>query len=330
MSSSNNISIEDNSNASSSSIGIPPSVAFWTYLISYILSLVCTLFVLYYLLFDRTLRYALNNHVIIILLFMGLIYELTTIPWTLYRFHYGSPWIQNPTFYLFSFFFDYGIYSTQIALFAWATIERHILIFHDQLVKTKKKRLFIHYLPIITILIYCLVYYSLVTWDPFCEKLFETFMAMGLYIPCVFNKTVLGTWDLLFHQVIPTIIIVICSVVLIARVVYQKRKVNQTMQWRKYRKMTIQLLSISALYFIFNSPWTILIFASQYGLPHNVTAIPLSYVIYLRTYVIFLFPFVCCASLPELQQKLKRLLHWQRRHRIVVIETIEMERINRR
>ena len=47
---------------------IPISVRFWIYLIADILSVLCSLFVLYYLLFDRTLRQALNNHVIIVLI----------------------------------------------------------------------------------------------------------------------------------------------------------------------------------------------------------------------------------------------------------------------
>ncbi len=63
-----------------STSSIPHIVEFWIYAISDGLSILCSLFVLYDLLFDRTLRKALNNHVIIVLLIMGLIYELTTIP----------------------------------------------------------------------------------------------------------------------------------------------------------------------------------------------------------------------------------------------------------
>ena len=38
------------------------------------------------------------------------------------------------------------IYSLQVTLFAWASIERHILIFHDQWVSTQSRRLFVHYI----------------------------------------------------------------------------------------------------------------------------------------------------------------------------------------
>ena len=51
-------------------------------------------------------------------------------------------------FYRFWVFVDYFFYSFQIALFAWATMERHILIFHDQYMSRVKKRFFVHYLPV--------------------------------------------------------------------------------------------------------------------------------------------------------------------------------------
>jgi len=239
-------------------------------------------------------------------LFIGLIYELTDIPWILYNDRFGVSLSSARAFYLIWVFIDYAFYSTQIALFAWATMERHILIFHYKWVSTRKKRLFVHYIPIATIVIYCFVYYCLVYFGPFCENSFDSFIAGGVYIPCVFNGTFLGTWDLIFQQVIPTFIIVIFSLALLLRVLWQKRKLNQPIQWNRYRKMTIQLLSISILYLLFNSPWTLVIFAYQYGLSESVANIAMSYTIYFYYYVIFLLPFVCIGSLPELRIKCKQ------------------------
>jgi hypothetical protein len=308
MSNSSNISMN----------GIPVAVRFWTYLISDVLSVTCSLFVLYSLLFDRALRRALNNHVIIVLLFIGLVHELTSVPWILYRYHFGVPLVQTSTFYLASFFFDYSLYTTQIILFAWATLERHILIFHDQWVSKKPNRFFFHYLPISSILIYCVVYYSIITFGPFCKSSFVFFLAGGYIIPCVYSNTILATWDLLAHQVIPTFIIVIFSIALIVRVLRQKQRINQPFQWRKHRKMTIQLLSISALYLVLNFPWTIILFATQYGLSEDVARIYTYYGLYFRTYIIFLFPFVCCGSSSELRHKFRKAFLWcRRRHRIV-------------
>ncbi|CAF1356344.1 unnamed protein product [Adineta steineri] len=131
-------------------------------------------------------------------------------------------------------------------------------------------------------------------------------------------------WELLAHQVIPTLIIVIFSITLIVRALQQKQRVNQRIQWRKYRKMTIQLLSISALYLAFNSPWVFILFASQYGLPPNITRIYTFYGLYFRNYVIFLFPFVCFGSLSELRDEFKKKFLWCRRqHRVIAEMTME-------
>jgi hypothetical protein len=306
MSDLNDTSAFDNGSSSSLRV-IPHMIRFWSYLFSDILSLLCTLFTLYCLLHDRALRQALNNHIIIVLLIIGLIYELTDIPWILRNSHYDVPWLASPTFYLFWVFFDYAFYSLQIALFAWATIERHILIFHESWVSTKKKRFFVHYFPIGAITIYYIIYYSMVHFVPNCENSFDAFLAGSVFIPCSLDRTFLGLWDLIVHQVIPTFIIVIFCAALLLRVVLQKRRMNQPVQWRKYRKMTIQLLTISTIYMLFNAPWVLTIFAYQYGLPDDIATLLLMYMGYLTYYVIFSFPFVCCLSLPELRTKIQQI-----------------------
>ena len=304
------MSVVDNTTTveESSNVGITPTIRFWSYLFSNIASVLCTFFVLYHFLWDSTLRRAIHNHVIIILLIIDLIYELTNIPWILHASYTGMPLIASPVFYLIWLFIDYAFYSTQIALFAWAAMERHILIFHDRWISTRKKRFFVHYLPIAVIIIYCFIFYSLVYFAPFCENSFDEFVAGGVYIPCVFSKTLLGTWDLLFHQVVPTFLILIFSFALVFRVLWQKRKFHQQMKWKKIRKMTIQLISIVILYLLFNGPWTFVLFAFQYGLAEEQALIAMSYTIYFYYYVIFLFPFVCCGFLPELRKKVPQCI----------------------
>ena len=291
---------------------IPHRVQFWSFLISDVISLSCTFVTLYFLLSDRILRRALNNHVIIVLLVVGLIYELTVIPWSLHNNRFETPWSASPTFYLFWVFFDYSLFSLQIALFAWATIERHILIFHDRWVSTAKKRFFIHYLPISIIIAYCMVYYSIVYFVIPCQTPFDRFLAGGTYAPCAFDRTVLGTWDLMFHQVFPTLLITCFSLGLVVRVVCQKIRVRQPVQWRKHRKMTIQLVAISIIYVVLNGPWVVVTFAHQCGLSSEVVMIGVIYGNFLNYFIIFSFPLVTFLSLSELRTKLTKKIACQR------------------
>ncbi len=106
-------------------MSISATVRFWLFVIPNSLSILCYFFVLYHILFDRTLRQALHNHVIIILLFAGLIYELTTVPFMLHFCRVGN--IRKPTiiFAHFWIFIDSLCYTMQMTGFAWASIERH-------------------------------------------------------------------------------------------------------------------------------------------------------------------------------------------------------------
>ncbi|CAF4299086.1 unnamed protein product, partial [Adineta steineri] len=176
-------------------IAIPYIVRFWIFLISNVFSFICCLFVLYHLLFDSTLRRGLHNHVMIILLIMCLIAELTTIPWTMYLFLYGVAWIQTPTFCMIWKFFDTATYTTTAKLVGWASIERHILIFHDQWVSTKKKRFFIHYLPLIFIVLYGVVVYGTITPINDCNRPFYYFIPMCAYSSCVYNSLAFGLYE---------------------------------------------------------------------------------------------------------------------------------------
>lgn len=202
-------------------------------------------------------------------------------------------------------------------LFGLLSKDIYIFIFHDKWVSTKKKHFIVHYLPIIAVVTYCLVYYFIITFGPFCQHSFDVYLAGGVFIPCLYNITMLGMWDLLAHQCIPNLTISSLSIALIVRGKHQKRKVNQPMQWRKHRKMTIQLLSISIVYVICNALWVILMVAIQYGLSMSTAKISLNNILLLRNHVIYLFPFICCVSLPDLRNKLQQIFFCcQQRHRV--------------
>ncbi len=310
---------------SGSDFSMSISVRYWLYLVPNVLSILCSLFVLYYLLFDRTLRQALNNHVFIVLLFVGLIFELVDIPLTLHYYRVGTVWRLSPGFSLFWTYIDFTLYTTQIILFAWATIERHILIFQYQWILTRRKRFLIHYLPLIILLIYVFVYCFIIIYFPSCKNLYFHSYINGVPVPCVVDKTIIGKYDLVCHQILPTFTIVIFSILLFIRVVHKKSRVNRSISWRKQRKMAIQLLSISILYIFFNLSWTFLDLCFEIGLSVNIAYKFRSYAYFFSCYIIFLFPFVCCVSLPKLRKKLKRLLCCPQSQNIVVYQSLEMK-----
>ncbi len=115
-------------------------------------------------------------------------------------------------------------WSLQIILFAWATIERHILIFHNQWLSTKIKRIFLHCFPMIFIVIYCFIYYLTVVVFLSCDYMNDQSPINGVPFHCLYgNDAFFLSWDLLCHRLIPTMIIVISSSALLVRILYKKK-----------------------------------------------------------------------------------------------------------
>ena len=286
---------------------IPIYIRFWLHLIPNILSLLCSFFVLFHLLFDRTLRQALHNHIIIVLLFIGLIYETISVPLMLHWYRHGDAWKLTLSFSDFWTFIDYSCYSMQLVGFAWASIERHILVFHSHWISTKKKEFFVHYLPLITLLVYSFTYYFVLIVFPPCKESIRPSPFNGVPMPCILFNSVFYKYNTISHQFIPTFLIIILNIGLLLRVIWQKARMNRSVQWRKQRKMIIQLLSISILYFIFMGPRTIFQFCRFIGLETHIILTLFYHSAFFANYIMFLFPYVCCGSMPQLAKRLNRL-----------------------
>ena len=297
---------------------------FWLYLVPNTLSILCSLLTLYYLISDRTLRQALNNHVFILLLFIGLVFEIFDIPFTLHYYRLGTDWQLTTSFSLFWTYIDFTSFTSQIIVFAWATIERHILIFYYQCVSSRRKRFLFHYLPMVVLLIYVSLYCLIIIYFPPCENLYFHSYINGVPVPCAIDKTFIGKYDLICHQIIPTFVIVISSVMLFIRILYQRSRLNRPISWRKQRKMAAQLLFVSILYILFNFPWTFIDLCFELGLQMDNFYSIRSYAYFFSCYIIFLFPFVCFGSLPELRKKLN-IFCCHRERETVVPQTLEMK-----
>ena len=290
---------------------IPLIVQFWLYLPFLIPSILCTLLLLCFLLFDQNLRRALNNHVIIVLLCTGLFSQLTIFPWMFHYFLQTDIWIRSPIFCDIWGYIDMTVYYMQLLLFAWASFERHILIFHDRWLATQRQRFFLHYLPVILIIIYCLIFYAVPYFFPLCENSFDYSVALCTSL-CLYNFSAFQTMDAVVNNILPNFLIIILSVALLVRTWRQKRRMRQTFQWRKHRKMTIQLLSISLLYLFATSPYAMMVLLRLCGLPADQGVEFQEYTIFVSYYAELLFPFDVMFSVPEFLTKVKDILRLRR------------------
>lgn len=279
---------------------------FWMYLVLEVPSLICCIFVLGHFVFTRTLRQALYNHMIIVLLILNFIVQITDIPWILHFYRVDQISLSTKTFCMVWVYIDETAAITTTILFSWATIERHILIFHDRLVSTPKRIFFVHYLPIILLGLYCICFSVNVILFPPCENEFRFDLVLCGYPLCFYDDAFVGIWDILVNHMLPAMVIIIASAALFGRILYQKKRIRQPIRWKKHRKMAIQLLAISVLYLILYIPATLVEFAHFCGVPEEIGGEFILYAEFFSYYVYLLFPFVCAGSLPHLKSKIQR------------------------
>jgi hypothetical protein len=138
----------------------------------------------------------------------------------------------------------------------------------------------------------------------------------------------LAIWDVIVNDMIPTIIIIICSITLLFRIIYQKHRIGRPIRWRDHRKMTIQLLSIFALYLVIYVPEMLMEFIHLCGVSEDVGANFVLYADFIKHYGNLLLPFICAGSMPELEKKIRKIfLCWQRPMRAVRPEILTVPRL---
>ncbi|CAF1085792.1 unnamed protein product [Rotaria sordida] len=270
-----NNSFEDNDNDDGkfqeSETPIPRPIRFWLLLLLDIPSIICSLFLLFHLLTNKNLRCQIINHLMIVMLIIGLIIELVDIPFYLKFLHSGIVQPSIPFICMLWWFIDLGLYNGFTIIMAWSSLHRYLFIFHEKIFMQGKKRFVFHYLPLIILLLYILIFYIYVIIFPPCKNTFDYALPVCNNYPCYLDNVVLGIWDSVVNGILPIFIICIFSVTILIRVHYQKRRlVNQRNQWRRQRKMMIQLISSSILYLIPNIPLNVSIFAHLCGVLESV------------------------------------------------------------
>jgi hypothetical protein len=304
----NNETDSDSDGDTNEIVHISVEVQFWTILILEIPSIVCTVFLLYHLILDRRLRQQIHNHVVIILLILCLFVLVVDNSFYLdaWRIGYGNSISLSSNLCLLWWFFDIGFYGAISIFLVWASFERHLLVFYRrQFLSTERKIFYGHYLPLITLSMYTLGFYVTVIFLLPCVNTFD-FNALSCgSSPCYLDISWLNTWDNLFNGVLCNLLEALFSISLLVRTVWMKFYYRRQLHWKRYGKMTLQLLSISTTSLCINLPLSSIILARNILPVRKDFAIQVeSYLFYFSGYTIILLPFACLGCLPELWQKL--------------------------
>ena len=274
------------------------SLRFWLLLTFTVPSLICSFFIIYRYLYNRTLRHGLHNHSILLIIMINAFLILTDVSWMLDNLrqlgHVLSP---TPAFCVIWWLFDDFLYNLQTVIFAWASIERHILIFHSKYLTTRNQRLIYHYFPPLILTIYLFSFHTGVLVFPPCENEFHFNEIECGSNPCYMEISFLSIWDMIVNNLIPTLVIATFNIALLYRVIAQKQRLRQPIHWRKHRRMTMQLLSLSGVYLFLNLPMVIIMLVQTIEDSEPGVGFGAQLYIFILTYSVTLsLPFVVCLN----------------------------------
>lgn len=285
------------------------SVQFIVLLIIEILSIMCTILVLIYLIcyWQTLVKRALRNHVLFILVVISFLYLIMDLPFTINSYRLGQDQPRYHSFCLWWYFLDYVLIVASIFLTAIASIQRHILIFHAQWFYSSRVKCLSHYLPIFMCIFYPIIFYlATIIFYP-CHRL-EIEDSLYCPQPCYTDSFVLFNIDWIFNTAFPLLTIILANFTLIVRVIRSMRKIRrrQSLTWKRQRKLTLQLLSLSYLYVLGWVPSTVLSILQSFTRPTLLEDIPqLDYLNFLTYFVCPLQSFICLLGLPELIKRIK-------------------------
>ena len=286
-----------------------------------IISLPCFAFVLYHILSNRVHYAALNNHVVILLLVSNAIQTLTDVPLQLIYYYKGIIWPQNLNFCLFLYFIDLYFFTSSFLLLAWASLERHILIFHAALFTGRFRRLLGHYVPLGFCYVYPLVYYVVFFFFYPCEDSYDMEWGDCFGACYLWDSTFMALYEQIAHGFAPMFFIIVLNLLLIFRVLQKRKRMGRQRTWKKNRRMASQLIGICFFVALLNSGYLIIqlgqLLSNGFGFGKNVA----TWVFPLSLLMPPLMPYMCLGTVQDLKRKLRRAISFWHRNLVAPVAT---------
>ncbi|UJR27395.1 hypothetical protein I4U23_008685 [Adineta vaga] len=181
---------------------------------------------------------------------------------------------------------------------AFMSIERHFLVFRHQIYRRRRLKYILHYFPILLLVLWSFTY-SIVT-DVFLtcpqQRFRYTRFLCGYTCSLLMKQaSLIYIWVQVFF---PTLVTTVACILLPIRFMFQK-KTLQRLQWRRARKMIIQMTVIAITYTISWIPYTVIIHLASAELLSLGSDPIASFMIFLPYIPSLLTPFICLYTISE-------------------------------
>jgi hypothetical protein len=289
-----NTTIKDETNGSSIYTTSSQSnhIKFGIFLVLQFLTLPLFLYIFYQYLHQRSLRKTIHYHIILLALFISFLFVTIALSLTQAYMFTSYVYPSNDIFCSFWNWLHYSLNIINLFLVEFASIERNILIFHANILRSKRGKVLFHYCPILFCLIYPPIFYMAAIFICPCTNTYDYTQLLCTW-PCYFGNTYWSNIDLFLNNYTPLFTIPIFCTMIYVRVFHQRRSMQQqVIKWRRDRKLILQLWAISTLYLSMWMPLQIAGLVNLYWDPSFLIQAQIDYM-YLFPYLIyFIYPFI--------------------------------------
>jgi len=279
--------------------------------ITIIPSILCDLFVFAYIIrnWKKEIVNAPQNHVIALMLLMSFIQKIAETPFSLYFLYWGAVFKESDGFCMYWTWIDYSLLMSCLHLLTWCAIERHLFVFHGQMMKKKWCLIVFHYMPMfVALLVAPTFYFCMIVIFPECTSTWiYTYMFCG---GACYSYTVFwGAFDWIFNLATAVTVLFFANILLFYRFILQKRRQQRIVQFNHKRRIIIQLTFTALLYILLMSPSLILGVIQALWLPTFGLDVQVNYFFYMCSYANLFLPFVIISSIPGVRHELKEYIH---------------------
>lgn len=261
-------------------------------LVFQILSLPCFLYVFYQFRSQRQFRRSHHHHVILLLLIVSFLFVLIPLPFTQAFLITSYVYPSSPFFCAFWNWIHYSLNIVNVFLMAFASVERHWLIFHPRLVRSRRGKIVLHYCPLFFCLAYpTLFYFGFIFIWP-CRSHYSYWYLFCGY-PCYLYNTQWYNFDLFVNNYAPLVMIPLGCGLIYVRVCLQRRTMRQqAFKWSRDKKIILELWALSSLYLAMWMPMQLAGLINLYWDPNFLLQAQFDYMFLFPYFIHLLYPFI--------------------------------------
>ncbi|CAF3270734.1 unnamed protein product [Rotaria sp. Silwood2] len=283
---------------------------FFLYITLQLPAVAITVLIFAFLLKHRAALKLLQNQALLVLMIINFLELVVDMPMPIHYYYLGYVDPATPGYCTWWTYCEYSLHLISELIVATMAIQRHALIFQANAFHSRLKLFALYYAPLALCIAYPIILYiGIIILYPCDGTQWDYTANLCGYANCylVYNKA-LGTYDWT-NNGLPAIVIFLANMLLIMRVVRHRSRLQQGYSWKKQRRMTLQLLSISTLYLIGWVPSLVIGITQIFTSPAFLANIQTDYTLDFM-YIMCLFsPWIYIMLLPELTKWIKSSVH---------------------